>query len=101
MTIRCGNHGSARVYHKTAQDARNCYAGVTEIPRDVAEDLRQLASVIEYNLAMGKTVETSPEHLRALADKLDPPQPRPEPQGPAPRGWWDLPIAASMWGEVD
>jgi hypothetical protein len=65
--IRCGNHGTMKFYHASVQDVRECY---------------------EWSSA---------QELPAWMIGEDPDYVRPTSSGEKIRGWYDLPIAASMW----
>lgn len=73
--IRCGNHGNAKFYHATIEDVRECFAFSR------AERRRRWLGEAEIPSWM---TDEDPNFVRPT-------------DGKRMRGWWDLPIAASMW----
>ncbi len=84
--IRCGNHGrDFRVYHNSVAEVRACYATHISSPKR-AEDAREDWS----NLPCSCDSSTNPCAECAGSGRRKPNPPRSS-------GWWNLPIAASMW----
>lgn len=83
MRVRCGNH-EGRVYHDSAAQVRACYA--THFSRKRITEAAREPEQPEIALPSWLTDEDA-DYVRPL----------PSP-GRQVRGWWDLPMAASMWG---
>jgi len=83
MRVRCGNHGD-KIYHDSAQAVRACYASHFSRKR-ITEALTEPAEP-EIALPAWMTDE-DPRYVRPLPS-----------QRRRMRGWWELPIAETMWG---
>jgi len=83
MRVRCGNHDS-RIYHDSAREVRECYASHFSKKR-ITEALTEPAAP---EIALPSwMIDEDPDYIRPMPS-----------ESRTVRGWWDLPIAATMWG---
>jgi hypothetical protein len=77
--IRCGNHGRARVYHLSATEVRECFQET------------------QYNLEEAAREAAAERGLERHLEDRGYEEARAQEAHDAATGWWNLPVAASMW----